>query len=359
MKYILIYILLTLLIYARTVDCAVPSIIATKAKSIFKHKIDFNKIKVNIKVVTDAEEALSYISHEGKTKFAIVRRDVLWLLQKNKTTFQYKYIILSELPFTATLYLVQGADGFTVNLDSLEKKHISIGILGELNSYYLKALLEELNLKNRIFYKSLAYTDSIEQITDKKLDAYFGFLPPSKKSNKFYFQTLFSEETEEYFKQKNIFNIDYNGISSPYVIVASLAASDEEIESIIYRLMEKEIFVPITDEKFGMINRYVLNHLEEVRKVLELRSKNNSDTSKKEIYLSKQCRQYHYGFLKLLRQKPAWKKKLKRLDNFRQEKILLQELNNVLLQIDKQKSLCDLKFLKKQKQKFKNIKDKI
>jgi len=60
-----------------------------------------------------------------------------------------------------------------------------------------------------------------------------------------------------------------------------------------------------------------------------------------------------------LRQKPAWEKKLKRLDNFKQEKILLQELNNVLLQIDKQKSLCDLKFLKKQRQKFKNIKNKI
>lgn len=358
MKYFIIFSMLTLFLSAKIVDCVVPYNVAAKVKPLFKNKIAYSKLHIKIREVSDNKKALKYLKNK-EAKFAIVRRDVLWQMQQEVDDLKDSYIVIAEMPFFEMLYLVQNVDSFDIDLESLGKKRVSIGGLGELANLYLKTLMSKFKMKNNIFYKSIDYKKSIKQIREGTLDAYFGFLLPCKESADLHFQTLFSEKTVAYFRKSNIFNIDYNGIASPYVLVASNAADDAEIESIIYRLMEKEIFVPITDEKFGMINRYVLNHLEEVKKALELRSKHNSDISKKEIYLSKQCRQYHYGFLKLLRQKPAWEKKLKRLDNFKQEKILLQELNNVLLQIDKQKSLCDLKFLKKQRQKFKNIKNKI
>jgi len=358
MKYFVIFSILTLFLSSKTVDCMVPYNVAAKVKPLFKNKIAYSKLRIKIREVSDNKKALTSLKNK-EAKFAIVRRDVLWQMQKGIDDVKDSYIVIAEMPFSDMLYLVQNVDSFDIDLESLREKRVSIGELGEFANLYLKTLMTKFKMKNNVFYKSIDYKKSIKQIREGTLDAYFGFILPSKESVDLHFQTLFSEKTVAYFRENNIFNVDYNGIASPYILVASGTADDEEIENIIYRLMEKDIFVPVTDERFGVINRYVLNHLEQVKKVLADMYKRNSNEVKEISQRSKKCRKYHYGFLKLLRQKPAWKKKLKRLGNLKQEKMYLEELNSVLLRIDKEKSFCDLEFLKKEKNRFREIKNKI
>ena len=361
MKYFFIFILLSLFGFSRTIDCMVPREIIKKVQPLFKETILYNKLKVNVKATQDDKEALRYLVDETKAKFAIVRRDVLWQIDQNKSALKDSYILISELPFEAMLYLVQGVDSFDMDLDSLEKKKVSVGNLGEANNFYLKALLKKSRIRNTVLYKSIGYKKTIQALKKEKIDAYFGFLLPCKESNDLHFQTLFSEETEAYFKNMRIFNVDYNGIASPYVLVAAALADDEEIESMMYRLMEKELFVPVTYKGFGPINRYVLNHLEQVKIVLKStyeKNKNNEEQSRQVDVLSKVCRKYHYGFLKLLRQKPAWKKKLKRLGDPKRRTKLIKAFNRILLDLEAKKEQCDLTFLKVQKMKLQRLKGK-
>lgn len=355
MKFFLIIIILSLLVFSKSINCVVPYNIVTKVKPLFKDKIAYNKLHINIQTTLDNEKALKYLVNKEKVKFAIIRRDVLWHIQQTKGDFKNNYILISELPFYSMLYLVQSLKNFDIDLDALVKKQVSIGSLGDISKVYLKDLLNNHNIKNRTLYKSIDYLKSIKQIEKGKLDVYFGFLLPTEESDDFHFQTLFSEQTIKYFKNKNIFNVDYNGIYSPYVLVASLEADDKEIESIIYRLMEKEIFTPVTDERFGIINRYVFNHLDQVKKSLKNIYESNMEKVAKFKHESKVCREYHYSFLKLLRQKPAWKKKLKRLVNPQKRKELIKAFNKILLQIDKEKSSCNLKFLNGKKIKLNNL----
>ena len=359
MKYFLFVIILSMVLFSKTVDCIVPYHILTKVKPLFKGTIDYSKLRVRVQTVADDQEALKQLLHKKKAKFAIVRRDILWQIEQSKSDLKQSYILISELPFEAMLYLVQSVDAFDVDLDFLEKKQVSIGRLGEFSSFYLKALLKKIHMQNSVLYRSFTYKQTIQQIIDGKIDAYFGFLLPCKESSDLHFQTLFSEQTVEYFKNKHIFNVDYNGISSPYILVSATTADDEEIESIIYRLMKKELFVPVTDERLGMINRYVLNHLEQVKEVLKRTYKMHKNETIQVSLRSKVCRKYHYGFLKLLRQKPAWKKKLKRLGNPEKRKEFIKALDTVLLNIEAEKESCNLRFLKTQKMKFKVLKEKV
>ncbi|MCF6253694.1 MAG: hypothetical protein L3J38_02990, partial [Thiomicrorhabdus sp.] len=109
----------------------------------------------------------------------------------------------------------------------------------------------------------------------------------------------------------------------------------------------------------GTMNRYVLKHLEQVKKVLQHREKSYGS----EIILGDDrtavCRKYHYGFLKLLRQKPAWKKKLKRWVYPQVRKEFMHQFDSILLDIEAEKERCDLIFFKKQKLKFKKLKRKM
>ena len=355
MKYFIIFSMLTLFLSAKIVDCVVPYNVAAKVKPLFKNKIAYSKLHIKIREVSDNKKALKYLKNK-EAKFAIVRRDVLWQMQQEVDDLKDSYIVIAEMPFFEMLYLVQNVDSFDIDLESLGKKRVSIGGLGELANLYLKTLMSMFKMKNNIFYKSIDYKKSIKQIREGTLDAYFGFLLPCKESADLHFQTLFSEKTVAYFRSNDIFNINYNGIASPYILVASSTADDEEIENIIYRLMEKDIFVPVTDERFGVINRYVLNHLEQVKKVLAHVYKSNSNQVIETSQRSKKCRKYHYGFLKLLRQKPAWKKKLKKLGNPKKRKELIKSFNKILVQIDEQKDRCNLKFLNMQKRKFNRLK---
>lgn len=360
MKYFIFIILLTRALFSEVIDCTVSKEIVSTVKPLFSDVIAYNKkLQVTIQSVVDGREALMQLKNNKKAKFAIVRRDILWQIEQSDSPLKHSYILISELPFSAVLYLIQDIDCSDTDLDLLEKKKVSIGSLGGGTNIYLKALLDKKNIKHNVLYKSLTYEDSMNALLSGDIDAYFGFLLSSSESSTLHFQTLFSAKTVEYFKDKNIFEIDYNGIASPYVLVANMSVNDEEMKSIIYRLMEEDLFIPMTDERYGIMNRYLLKYLEEVKKVLKHRKKNYDG----EIILgddrTKMCRKYHYGFLKLLRQKPTWKKKLKCLGNPEKQRKLLKSFNQILLDIDAKKDTCDLKFLKVQKIKFNKMKREI
>jgi len=357
MKYIFSVIILSLLVWAKTVDCVVPQPIVKEVKPLFTHPIVYSQLQVNIKTSIDDIAALQQLQHQKKTKFAIIRRDILWQITQSKSDIKQHYILISELPFEAMLYLVQNQDMFDTDIDTFIHKNISIGTLGEFNNIYLKKYLKKSHMIYHIMYKSLTYQESITAIMDGKLDAYFGFLLLSNESTNLHFQTLFSKTLVSYFQAMHIFNIDYNGIASPYVLVASREANDEEIENIIYRLMKKKSFKPITDKRFGTVNRYVLNHLEQVQKALKHTYTKNKHTTVDAR--SNICRQYHYGFLKLLRQKPAWEKRVKRLLSPQKRVKLIQAFNTILLEIDAQKDKCNLNFLKHKRKNLINLKGKI
>ncbi|MCF6244150.1 MAG: hypothetical protein L3J43_03885 [Sulfurovum sp.] len=356
MKYSIVLVLLSLLLFAKTIDCVVPFDIALKVKPFFEESEAYSKLKMSVQTVADDKAALTSLSLEDNVKFAVVRKDVLWQVAQEKNALSRSYILMSELPLFALLYLVQKEEYFDMDLVSLAHKKVSIGSLGSANNVYLKTLLKKKKLHHRILYKSVPFDASIKALKTGEIDAYFGFLFTEKESSTLHFQTLFSKETVDYFKSKGIFDIDYNGITSPYVLVASKRADDEEIESVIYSLMKKGIFVPVTYGGFGPINRYVLNHVEQVKIALALRYKSNTHKTKEQEYRTKMCREYHYGFLRLLRQKPAWKKKLKRLGNPQERTRLINVFNSILLETEEQKDSCDLKYLKVQIIKFNTLK---
>lgn len=359
MRYLVLFMLLWSYGFSKPIICVVPKTLDANVKSIFKKRIAYSNLKMSIKTVDNNQKALEDLIMDSKVKFAMVRKDILWQLQQeNKGLWKNKYITISLLPYKAKLYLIQNKKNFDLDIDLLSEKNISIGEIGEGNSYYLKEMLSLFGMKHNISYKSYSYQKSIKALQDESINAYFGFLPISIEPDRLHYQTLFSESTIEYFKMKDIFKIDYNGIFSSYVLIASLEANDEEIENVIYRLMEKEIFAPEIGERFGQINRYVLNHLEEVKTSLTKHNLKKKQTSTSGVK-SKKCRKYHYGFLKLLRQKPNLKKKLKRLEDTSKRKRYLKEMDAILIYIDKHKKRCSLEVLNNQKRKFKKLKQKI
>jgi len=357
MKILIIFICFFIYIDAKTIKCAISSTMDNAVKTIFKEKIAYSHLKVKTIV---SQNILEDLNTQKNVKFAMIRRDILWQQQENNTTFKNSYITISELPYFDQLFMIQQRDKLDLEIDMLVSKRVSIGSLDSHNVYYLKRLLNQYKDKYKVFYKSYTYKNSLKALDDNTIDTYFAFLPPSYGSSKYHFQTLFSDSTLRYFENTQVFKIDYNGIFSPYVLIASKEANDEEIENIIYRLMDKNIFSPLTDERFGTVNRYVMRHLSAVKSALEkkrrlvLNVKNNGDK-----YIDITCRKYHYGFLKLLRQKPTFKKKVKKLYDSVKRKSFLHDINKILLDIDSVKDECNLTFLSREKIKFNQIKKNI
>jgi hypothetical protein len=346
--------------WAKNVLCAIPQNIHSELSSLFKTPIDYTHTKVIIKTYPDNKKTLKALQNK-KVKFAIIRSDILWHLQQGSFKWRQlreNYITISTLPFKAQLYLVRSHEYYDMDLENLKTKEVSVGSMGESNAYLLKSLLNLYHGEYTVHYKSIPYNTSLKALDDNEIDAFFGFLPPSYENDSFHFQSIFSEQTTTYLEHQKLYNIDYNGIYVSYTLVASKDADDEEIENIIYRLEERGIFEPQTDEHYGPINRYVLQHLAQIRLVLSARAAKQSIQAPR--ISSQTCLTYHYGFLDLLRRKPAMKKKLrliksrypKRYTNARK---LFYEAENILLNIDAQKQTCDLNYIKQKKRRFKKI----
>ena len=364
MKYVilLLYVLFFVQAEAKRLRCAVPEALYHDIDTLFKEKITYTKLQVKVIAYPDNKKALLAVK-EGKSKFAVVRSDILWRLHEHRLRwegFSESYITIATLPYQSHLYLVQDKEHGDINIDSLNKKQVSVGSIGEANGYLLKSILALNHMRYQIAYKSIPLKTSMKAIKFNELDAFFGFLPSMLESTNFHFQTLFSDQTTRYLESQEIYTVDYNGIHLPYILVAANDVTDEEIENVIYRLEERGIFTPQTDEQYGEMNLYLLQHLEQVKLALDARAPIITPSKNSYIphVLSEACLSYHYGFLDLLRRKPRLKKKVWRLGN-KKARSYLREIEQILLAIDRKKHTCDHRFLEEKTAAFKSIEQNI
>lgn len=353
--------MLTHILSAEEILCAVPGYIKPIVSSLFEKEVDYTKQSVKLIKYFDNKQTLLSLK-DPKIKFAIVRSDILLKIQQDHLPWKKiknHYITISTLPYSSQLYLVQNKDKYDINIDSLLGKRISIGSLGDEHGYILKSLLDPPEFRYQLNYMSLSFEKSLKSIKRNTLEAYFGFLPTQMETDKFHFQSTFSVKEISILKQHKGLDIRYFGASVSYILIANTNTNDKEIESLIYRLEEKGLFSPITDRRYGHINRYIVQHLEQIQMVLN--TKNiimQNSTEVKNPMISKSCLNYHYGFLKLLRQKPALKKKIRmiryrRPSKYKSAKSYLQRIEFILASIDAQKRNCDLFFLHKKTSSFK------
>jgi len=366
-RFFTFFLCLQLPLLAQSLSCAVPKNVVSTMAPLFSEKIAYTKLKVHIKSYANNKKALEALQ-EKKVKFAVVRSDILWQLHKEafkSTHLKDTYIGISILPYFANLYLVQSNEYYDIDVEDLKNKDVSTGVLGEENGYLLKSLLKLTQTEYKVHYKSIAYVNSIKSIEHNTLDAFFGFLPSSYENDSFHFQTIFSNKSTAFMEKMGCYKVDYDGIHVPYMLIADKNATDEEIENMIYRLEEKNIFSAQTDERYGPVNRYVLQHLEQVQLALnaqaaKVASQKRDESIKAPMVVSKTCLKYHYGFLDLLRRKPGLKKKLryiknKRPSHYKQAKEYLRNIEMVLLNIDAEKHTCDKSILEEKTRKFKSI----
>jgi len=348
MKIIWISFLLASLSCGKQVVCLIPENLKSQIVPIFTNTSIYNHIKINVQEVSFENTLLNFMQ-SNEIKFAIVRRDILWQIQQHKKYGQKdNFFILSQLPYRAQLYLL--TKDKTSEIKMLSNQMISVGNIKDENNNYLKSLLELYQLKYNVFYKSYAYKQSLHALKKDAIDAYFTFLPQDLSiDNNFHAQKSFSKEVIQYFEDLEIFEIDYTGIFTPYMLVASIKANDEEIENMIYRLMERELFNPVTDQRYGVIDKYLMRHIESAKIALQKTGRNKG---------SKICREYHYGFLKLLRLKPKLKKKLRYFYSTEKE-LYLKQINDILIAIDAHKEECDLGYLENKKKQFLTVEKKI
>jgi len=364
---LLLVLLLQFPLFAKSVYCAVPVNITPKVKTLFREKIDYTQMLVIPKPYTDNKAALTALLKK-EVNFAVIRSDILWELEKGSFKWQAlkkKYITISTLPYTAQLYLIRSPEYYDIDIEELKHKSVSIDMMGQANAYLLKRLLRLTGTQHTVQYKSIGYKTSLKRLNDNTLDAFFGFLPSSFENEHFHFQTIFSNRITTYLKNQNLYIVDYNGIHIPYTLIASNDTSDEEIENIIYRLEEKGIFAPQTDEHFGPMNLYVRQHLEQIQLALNAKAAKNISSSIKSPKVSGQaCLKYHYGFLDLLRRKPALKKKLRTIRSkyptrYSDAKLYLKKIETILLNMDAHKQSCNTSILKEKTNSFKAVSRKI
>ena len=366
-KIIILFILLQVFSSATNFICAVPSQMKKKISTLFSPSLHYGENIIKIKIYPNNKSALQALAF-GQANFAIIRADILWHIQSgslNWHNLQGQYLNIASLPYIANLYLIQSFDKYDIDLMDLKKKKVSINTLGDANNFLLKSLLALFDIKYNIFYKSIPYSESFLKIQAHNIDAFFGFLPQGAENANFHFQNIFSSESMSFMQNIPCYQVDYDGIHTHYMLIANKKATDKEIESIIYILEKKGIFDASTDESYGAVNRYVVQHLTQVRRIIE-----EEDDKKLQIEHKSQqtatplCLKYHYGFLDLLRKKPALKKKLRTIkqkypNRYLEAKRSLQRIENILISIDKEKDSCSIKSLKQKSLLFKKISQKL
>ena len=343
---------------------AAPKEVLKDIAEVFKEKISYSDLKITAYPTPNNMSALKKVQN-AKSQFAVVRADILYnvtRLHSQDTKLKDNYIVLSKLPYKAQLYLLQNKDTAEIYLDELKYKTVSIDVLGN-NSLLLKQILKMYGVSLHVDYKALEINESLEEISSGKIDAFFGFLRKFKQHQFYNTQTIFSKKTIDYLKAnpKGLEVGEYE-IQVPYVLIAHKETSDEEIESIIYRLKKKKLFSPLTDTKYGMINLYIMQHLREIERIMEkeLRSRIVAPGVALDGQVNARsaiCKEYHYGFLRLLRRKPSIKKVLKKMkrvrpSHYKKGVLLLKDINKILIQIDAKSDRCNIQFLKDKKSEF-------
>jgi len=348
----------------KAISLSVPKMLLSRVQSLFPKRIDYTGMSVKMSAVDTNRDALIALQ-EHRADFALVRSDILWHLQNKELLWgnlTQEYIILSTLPSFSTLYLVQPFQNYDAYLSDLSGKRISVGSIGEGNGRVLKKLMHFLGASFRTHYLSVPYASSLVQIQKGKMDGFLGFLPSTSENNDFHFQTLFSREVTEWAKTEPYLKVDYDGIHVPWTIVAATWASDEAIENVLYSLSRRKIFSPQTDGRYGAVDRYVNQHMNQVRFALKLRAEQEAEAETAEGLLpsprrmGRVCLQYHYGFLKLLRRKPHLKRRARRSVAARK---ILGQIESILIAIDRKKNSCDLSYLRSESDRFNRMASQI
>ncbi len=359
-RYLIVTIFLTSYFFAsNNITCLVPNVLYNKIATIFKAPILYNKTNITTKKYKSTGDAIKKIVN-SEAKCAIVRSDILYRI-KNKYLYQDNnttqgYIVLSRLPYTAKLYLVRPSVYNDINLRNLMGMTVSVDRITEDNVWALKALLGSAK-SHKIRYVSIPFTKSLKKMDKNEIDAYFGFLDESQENDLYHFQSHFTNSETNAINKEHLYLLDFNSIKVPYFIVTSKNTTDKEIEALLYRLAEKDLLTPITNKRYGKADSYLPLHLEQVKLALNERYKKESDAHAdgyRSSIISSVCMTYHYGFLKLLRQKPLLKKRLGHSMN-RRAKAVFYRLDNILVKIDAHKYECDLAYLKRQKKQFSDL----
>lgn len=363
-RYFIIFLLLTSWIRASgDIVCIVPEAIHGKVVSILKKPVAYNHKKIIVKTYKMTENAIRGLAN-GKSKFAIIRSDILYRMENNAlyqdTNVSRDYIVLSRLPYNAKLYLVRPGVYHDMDIEALRGKMVSIGKINESNGYLLKTLMGHSDAY-RVNFTSETLKNSLKKMDLNELDGFFGFLDESIENNNYHFQSHFTDKEIEAINKDQLYLTKFNSVFVPYFIIASKHASDEEIETLLYRLEERGFLVPITSERYGRADLYLPHHLEQIKLALEERYKHEAEDYEK-IYtphiISNRCMTYHYGFLKLLRKKPSLKKRLAhriRKGDHKMAKAVFYRLENILIGLDERKYECDLKYLDIQKKLFSDL----
>lgn len=366
-KFIILFIFFQVFSSAKNFICAVPIQMKKEISTLFSPSLHYGGNMIKTKIYPNNKSALQALAY-GKANFAIVRADILWHIQLgslNWHNLKGQYLNIASLPYIANLYLIQSFEKYDIDLIDLKNKKVSINTLGDANNVLLKSLLALFDIQYNIHYKSIPYNESLSEIEKHNIDAFFGFLPQRSENTNFHFQNIFSSKSMSFMQSTPCYQVDYDGIHTHYMLIANKEASDKEIESIIYILEKKGIFDASTDESYGPVNRYVIQHLTQVRRLIkEEEDKKNQMQQKSYQADNPLCLKYHYGFLDLLRRKPALKKKLQTIkqkysNRYLEAKKSLQKIEKILISIDKEKDFCNMKSLEQKSLLFKKTSQKL
>ena len=360
MKPYTFFIFLNLLsfLHAQKLRCIVPSNMLSTMEEMFKPSQTTKETQVILSAYPKDSDIFISLMH---VEFAIVRADILFDYQETYyKTSQYTnqtYMALTALPYNAQLFLIQ--DNYTnpLTLASLKDKTISIGNFKKHNNLLIKALLTPHKLTYNVHLKSIPYADSLMSLKRHKIDAFFGFLPEFFENDNFNFQKGFTKETPDYLKQQKVYKINDTGIQVPYILIANQQNSQEEIKAMIYLFLKQGLFDPITQSLYGPINQEVKRHIAEIQANLKTPIRTITQEVKRQRK-DPDCKAYHYGFLNLLRQKPALKKSFRRHPSKRAKRYLYG-IESILKSIDAEKSKCNLDTLLKYKKKFQKFSSKL
>lgn len=204
MKYVFYLLFMLSSLYAKNVVCAIPKNIHTILSPLFQKPIDYTHMQVITQTYPDNIKTLQALENK-KAKFAIIRSDILWHLQKGifkEGALRKSYITISTLPYMAQLFLVRSGEYYDMDLENLKEKTVSVSSIGEENGYLFKSLLGLYDMAYGVHYKSLDFRASLQSIKNNEIDAFFGFLPPSLENDTFHFQSIFSEQTTSFLKRQ-------------------------------------------------------------------------------------------------------------------------------------------------------------
>lgn len=349
-------------IYARDISCAVTKEVHQDAMLLLDGEMKYTKSNLTTHKQQSNLDALQAVS-DNHADFAIVRADVLYAATEQKKPNDYDYVVISKLPFKAKLFLIQDSSNIDIYLDELQGRLVSVDSLGDSSGHILKEALKPYNIHNSVALKAIDIDKSLDDIYLHKLDVYIGFLRKSPQNNNFNIQTIFSEETISHMKMHpRGTEVGEFDIEVSYMLIARANISNKEAKAIILRLKQQQLFDPPHSNQYGDVNIQLMNNLEDIDKMLV--GKKIQKSSSMPVRSGNICISYRHGFLKLLRRKPNIRKVLMRIKrehpkHYHLAKNYMKNLENILLEIDAQKSDCNGEYIQNKREIFLSVEEKI